>query len=192
MIYKKTNKQGSQNTLQGCCFAKNSTASDKTNVGLYSETGSKLVIYKWNQMHFTYPKLIVALVIKRVGAVEVKHFAEHMRFVWKFHITGYLAKRIKVLEANTARKGEQLYGNPNCEHDFKICTFPNSVIKSNANVSTSEKRARRLCKWTLHWWCACWIHLWGGALFEHNQRWHATNKPRLISPLTLLWRWSRS
>ena len=143
MIYKKTNKQRSQNTLQGCCFAKNSTATDKINVGLCSETGSKLVINKLNKVRFTYSKLIVALVVKRVGAVEVKHFAKHMLFVWKFHITGYLAKRIKVVEANTARKGEQLQENPNCEHDFKICTFPNSVIKQR--TCPSRKSARGDC-----------------------------------------------
>ena len=90
-----------------------------------------------------------------------------MLFVSQFHITDRLTKGEKVLQAHTARKDEQLQKSADSKHDFLV-SYDSQLSLQAPSLSTSEKRARQLCKWTLDR-LSCAECAWGGALFEHNQ-----------------------
>lgn len=137
-----------------------------------------------------YLKLSVACIVKWVGTIEHKHFSKSMFSGWQFQITSTFTKRKEILVANTVSKRQNLQENPSYKHG--LYALHGSRLSTSDWACCINESARGDCvKGYPIAYTACWLKH-RRCIVCVQSTWQDTNNPKVISPLTADFKWSRS
>ena len=139
-----------------------------------------------------YLKLFMACIVKWVGTIEHKHFSKSMFSGRQFQITLTFTKRKEILVANTVGKRQNLQENPPYKHGLYALHGSRLSTDSSDWACCINESARGDCVngYPIAY-TACWLKR-RRCIVCVQSTWQDTNNPKVISPLTADFKWSRS